>query len=624
MSHRTRAFLFPAAAMLAFWSQHAIAMINPQFTPVHLVAQSDGILQLRAKPGSAAGQIVFSVERVWKGREDAREIAVNLTTLAPDRANAISGVMKDPAGALALMFVASWPDKPGDAPTADETETRAAYIQMNGMWLVLKQDKAKTWRVEKESTELLGTWNGGSDMLLRAIQYILEDPDADVPSETSVKWGTVHNLGEIGGKITGMTAVDMQGSGVPLLFVASDAGDRIYSLVGDKPTNLTAKVKLTSRSRRFAWGDFNGDGLLDLASWDGKALTLYLQAKDGTFAPSAGAAKELPECLALTTLDIGVPGKAGLLVSTGAAPLLLSPAADATPRAVMAGEWPGKDSGKVYPCLVADFDNDGLPDMIQPMARGGLFYKGTAPGVFAAPVPCPVAGGDGAGMACIGDWNGDGKLDILIPGNDQFRLWENHGGGNFAEVAQLTGELSYNAKSRQVAACLCDVNNDGRQDVLLLYASGAPKAFFNRGFRSFGVSYSLDMGAGDLLPGIDDGQIAGCMADFNGDGAEDLAVALANGTCAVIMRESAGADQCARIALSVKSGKPGPVRLCGASGKRLLGAWNLIAGAAPAFVARSEAGPLKITWQFPGKAEESKDVVLENKPLTVLIGEPGK
>ena len=163
-------------------------------------------------------------------------------------------------------------------------------------------------------------------------------------------------------------------------------------------------------------------------------------------------------------------------------------------------------------------------------------------------------------------------------------------------------------------------NNDGRQDVLLLYSSGAPRAFFNRGFRSFGVSYSLDMGAGELLSGIENGQVAGCMADFNGDGTEDLAVVLTNGVCAVITRDPAGAEQCARVVLSPQAGKPGPLRLYATAGKRVLGAWNLTAGAAPAFVTRVEAGAIQLTWQFPGNPEGAKEIILENKPQTVVIG----
>jgi len=129
------------------------------------------------------------------------------------------------------------------------------------------------------------------------------------------------------------------------------------------------------------------------------------------------------------------------------------------------------------------------------------------------------------------------------------------------------------------------------------------------------------MGSGEILPGIDNGQVAGCMADFTGDGTEALAVALTNGVCAVVTRGPAGAEQCARTVLSPKAGKAGPVRLCATAGKRVLGAWNLTAGATPAFVTRTEAGSIRLTWQFPGKSEEAKEIILENKPRTVVIGE---
>ena len=301
--------------------------------------------------------------------------------------------------------------------------------------------------------------------------------------------------------------------------------------------------------------------------------------------------------------------------------MLLIPGPDAVPKKIADGDA-AKDLGGPGSCLVADFDGDSLPDIVQPGSKKSLFYKGRAVGQFAAPAACPVAAGEGAGLASLGDWDGDGFLDLFIPGADRCRLWQNAGGGQFADMMKLTGELSYTAKGGAIAAGAGDLNNDGRQDLMILYSALAPQVFFNRGFRSFGASVSLDLSRSALLADAVAGQQAGCVADFTGDGAQDMAVVLQDGRCVVVARTPTGADQCARTMLAPKSGWTGPVKAWATVESRMLGAWNVCAGTAPAFLCRSDAGPLKIKWQFPGQAEQSKDVVLENRAVTVMIAPP--
>ncbi len=586
---------------------NAFALINPQFTPAHLVGGSAVVLQLKILPEPGDAKLAFAVESVLKGKFDSKKVEVDLTSTSyPDQAKFAAAMARGSGARLALMFIGE-----GSA------EEQKIYIQIEGSWIALSGENP-AWKFDQMSTAMLTTWNGGTDMLLKWVKCILEDPTVEVPVRTGVNWGHAISAGKIAGKVAGAVPVDLLGTGVPLLFVASDTGDRLFSFVDGKAEDLTAKCKLQSKSIVFAWGDFNGDGRLDLASWDGKALTIYTQGADGTFTGAAGA-RGLAECLGLVALDVGTMGKPGLLVSTSGAPLLLIPGAEATPRSVFEGEWLGKNLGKAMACLLADFDNDGVPDIIQPLARGGLFYKGTGLGVFAAPVACQVAAGEAPGNACLGDWNQDGLLDIIISGNDKCTLWENRGKGNFSDENKLTGEMSYQARDASIIASACDLNNDGRQDVLLLYSTAAPQIFFSRGYRCFGFSISMDLSRTPVLPAASDGQIAGCVADFNGDGAQDLAVVLGDGECVLVTRASTGEDLCARAVVSPKSGCVGPVRVWSLLNNRILGAWNLSRGAAPAFLCRSDAGPLKIKWQFPGQAEQTKDIVLENKPVTVLL-----
>jgi hypothetical protein len=368
-----------------------------------------------------------------------------------------------------------------------------------------------------------------------------------------------------------------------------------------------------------ALADFNGDGRLDLASWDGKSLTLHVQAADGTFAASPGA-KELAECISLTPLDVGSPPRPGLLVATASSPLLLVPGPDGIGKKIVDTGAPAKNLGKAGPCLVADFDGDSLPDIVQCLAKGGLFYKGTAPGAFKEPVACPVTLGAAPSTASIGDWNNDGLLDIFCTASDRSCLWENQGQGRFADRMKLTGEMRYTGAERSAGlAFVADVNNDGWQDLVCLHNEGYPQVFFGRGFRSFGLSVSMDLSRTTLLPEAAEGQRAGCVADFTGDGAQDVAMVLNDGQCVLLVRMPTEADLCARVIVSPKSRSAGLVRVWATAGKRMLGAWNIAKGSAPAFLSRPNAGPLTVKWQFPGQAEQSRNVVLVSRPVTVLI-----
>lgn len=621
------ALLISISACLLF-APTAFGLINPKFTPVHLVKQSEVVLQLKVKPNPPEGKVVFEIEKPLKGKEDKKTLEIDLTgTAMPDHAKQFAELAGKSEDKLALMFIAAWPDKPGDdagdeKKPAPAGQARGAFLHIDGSWFVLEEDKG-TWKFTKESIDLVGTWNGGSDMLLRLVKYVLDDPDAaSVAVKTGTCWSSALKGGKVAGKIAAAVPVDLKRNGVPLLFVASDAGDKLFECSAKAIEDATAKYKLDSKSVAFAWGDFNDDGRLDLASWNGKSLILYLQGADGTFTASAGA-KELTECLALSPLDIGSPAKPGLLVTTSGSPLLLVPGPDAVGKRVADGDVPVKDLGKPGPCLVADFDGDGLPDIIQPFTKGSLFYKGTGLGAFKAPVACPVALGDAPASATIGDWNADGLFDVYATAADRARLWENLGEGRFADRMKLTGEMRYTGSQRAAGiGCVGDINNDGWQDLAVLHTEGYPQVFFNRAFRSFGLSVSMDLQRMTLLPEAEAGQQAGCVAEFTGGGRQDTAMVLKDGLVVVLVRMPTELDLAARVIVSPKCKSAGPVRVWAMMDKRMLGAWNITAGSAPAFFCRPDAGTLTIKWQFPGQAEQSKNVVLETKPVTVQIEPP--
>jgi hypothetical protein len=161
-----------------------------------------------------------------------------------------------------------------------------------------------------------------------------------------------------------------------------------------------------------------------------------------------------------------------------------------------------------------------------------------------------------------------------------------------------------------------DMNNDGRQDILAAYRGGSPYLFFNRGFRSFGLANTVDVGAQHLLPEANDakgGQQSACLVDFDGDGAQDMVLALNNGEVWSLFRENSDNEaRMAVTALSVVGPYKGPVTVTGWIGNRCLGAWNVSPGVSQACFGRRDAGPVMIKWRLPGGAPQQKEIVLES------------
>jgi hypothetical protein len=480
--------------------------------------------------------------------------------------------------------------------------------------------------MEKIDEKMLGTFSGGTDMLLRCITYILTDPNAEVPVTEKVEWGEKIRVGKTDRKVDMVAAVDLAGDGKLAAFVASQAGDQVYRWNGKTMEELTAKLALRSRSSVFAWGDFNGDGRLDLASWDGRQLRVYWQKTGGAFdAVDVKAGDVLKDgCLSLSILDVGQNGKPGLLVGTNAWPVVLTLSEDgsAEGRPIAMREFPGKDLGAAGRCVITDFDGDSFPDVVQLCSKGGLFYKGKAPGLFAAPVRNKIGFGQGHYGVCLGDYDHDGLPDILVVSTEDVpRLYQNLGEGKFSNVLAHSGSFEYITKPGGICCQTIDINNDGRQDIFVAYDAGlAPQVFFNRGFRCFGLARKLESQAQEMLPEAAEGQQAGCVADFTGHNAMDMFIVLNNRELWLIPRQVDETPLAVVATLSTGSRFAGPLVVSAFDqNKRPLGAWTVSVGEPGAFLGMSEPGRLTLKWRWPGGEVQEKQVVVERQAMRVAL-----
>jgi hypothetical protein len=577
------------------------AIINPRFTPVHLTQEADLIFAGPLEATADAMLWKLSAATIVKGKP-AAAVRVSLAGCHKDHLEQIQQTLKENRDAV-LMFVDS------------KDPERRGRMHVLGQWLNLKAGENDTWKVIGPAPDMTGTFAGGSDMLLRMVEYIVRDSDADVPVSVGVKWASHVKLGNVPGEIAGMAAVELGQPGKLHLFVASAAGDKLFRPKDEAFEDVTAASGLDSKSRCFTWLDVDGDGLADLVAWDGQMLSVRLAGKDGRFKAAEAFSLPLAACLGLAPCS--TDGRPGVLLSRTETPLLLI----ADPKGWKRVELPAgaEDLGQPSACVVADLDNDGFGDVLQPGERGSTLWRGKAGG-FERPVRVNIATGGGAALAALGDFAQNGRLDIFLAGREKNTLWENGGKQGFRDVFRYGGSISYKCPPGASAVQVMDLNHDGRQDLCLAYEQNDLLYHFNRGFRSFAEEGELRLPGTQTNPGEPRlGQKAVACADFNADGSNDLAVLLTNGDLHCYFNDQMSMPG---LRLRLAPRVTGPVTAsCWTDAEFPACTGTLpVSGHSPAaYIGVRSPGKYKIRYRLPGGPEQVKTVTVEDGPKDVVL-----
>jgi hypothetical protein len=263
-------------------------------------------------------------------------------------------------------------------------------------------------------------------------------------------------------------------------------------------------------------GDFNGDGKLDVAVVNESSATvsIFLGNGDGTLRAGTTLVNtgSFPSHAALA--DLNGDGYLDLVVSSIIANqvVVYLGNGDGTfraPTAVPVGLAP-------FGVVVADFNGDGKPDIAVVNGSSGSIVGqtvsvllGNGNGTFQSPVAYTV--GTGPVDLAVGDFNGDGRLDLAVTNasSNTASILLGNGDGTFGPA------VSFATGFRPTAIQVGDLDGDGTLDLAIATSLG----------------YSILLGHGDGTFGAAtngtsaSGPQAVALGDFNVDGKLDAAIA---------------------------------------------------------------------------------------------------
>lgn len=329
-----------------------------------------------------------------------------------------------------------------------------------------------------------------------------------------------------------MVSGDVNGDGIADLVLidqgTDDTNDLLTILLGVKNGTLTpdpnGPISLGGAYTDVAVGDFNNDGKLDIATISASYIKIWLGNGTGGFSQAPTSPIDMTALNLFGAYKVGLgdfnrDGKLDLLILTGT---------EGASVAIFAGDGTGGFNLVTSPVTigpaamsltVADFNQDGYLDVALtcPYANEVIVLLGDGSGRL---VQDPERGTFPTTVLPFyiahGDFNGDGKVDLLVVHETTLTIFLGDGAGGFTAQPDISPAGAYDLRTPAIG----DLDGDGKLDLAVPNADDP----FNNVFILLGDG-SGGFQAAALSPLESPGSpFSTALADFNDDGRLDLAV----------------------------------------------------------------------------------------------------
>ncbi len=323
----------------------------------------------------------------------------------------------------------------------------------------------------------------------------------------------------------------------PDLVVAGGQANALRILWGDgegrfKPTPQ-ASIPLDAPPGEMLLADLDADRVLDLAiaSHDSYAVSVFLGDGRGGFRPVAGSpfaamSGSTPHNHGLQAGDANEDGRVDLITVQSESDCVALLLGDGRGGFAPAPTVPVPVGPAPYPPALGDLDGDGHLDIVVPETGTGRYWRehkrlaqtitlllGDGKGGFEPAPGSPLRVADGPYYVALGDLDGDRDLDLVASHDDcdLVSVLLNDGKAGFQPLPNSPLAIG----SRAVNVVVADANSDGRGDLVL--ATGDS------------VTLLLGDGHGDFTPApgspfaVGPGTWRVVAGDLNHDGKLDLA-----------------------------------------------------------------------------------------------------